>query len=452
MRSGGINGTDALETINAAAAAIASVDSRVRRASVQDNLVIKSELDYRKRRGSCWSLYWCFGSYKNKKRIGRAVIVPETSASLMDVPTAEHPPRPPPLELPFVVPPSSPASFLPSEPPSSAQSPTGLLSLTSVSANMYSPGGPPSIFAIGPYAHETQLVSPPVFSTFATEPSTAPYTPPPESVHLTTPSSPEVPFARLLEPTLQNGEACQRYRFSQYEFQSYQLQPGSPVSHLISPSSGTSSPLPELEFGTGIPFLLGFGTGHPPKLLDLDKIVRREWESREVSGEVTPDATEPTSSNCCHLNRQHSDVAPLPEIPNVLQNNETAIDHRVSFEITAEEVVRCVEKKPPILHKAVPVEHTAEERPMRTENLMGETSNNASETALPDCENRQRHQKNQKINLGSSREFNFNSINGGNSDEPSIGPNWWVKETVLIDDGGPRKNWSFFPMMQTGVR
>ncbi|XP_011080935.1 uncharacterized protein LOC105164075 isoform X2 [Sesamum indicum] len=444
MRSGGINGTDSLETINAAAAAI---ESRVRRASVQ-----------KRRWGSCWSLYRCFGSYKHNKRIGRAVIVPETSASVMDVPTAEHPPRPPPLELPFVVPPSSPASFLPSDPPSSAQSPTGVLSLTSVSANMYSPGGPPSIFAIGPYAHETQLVSPPVFSTFATEPSTAPYTPP-ESVHLTTPSSPEVPFSRLLEPTLQNGEACQRYGFSQYEFQSYQLQPGSPVSHLISPSSGTSSPLPELEFATGIPFLLGFTTGHPPKLLDLDKIARGEWESREVSGEASPDATatEPRSSNCCHYNRQHSDVAPLPKIPNELQNDETAIDHRVSFEITTEEVVRSVEKKLPILHKAVPkpieyVGHTAEERPIRTENLIGETSNNASETALPDCKNRQRHQKNQKITLGSGREFNFNSINGGNPDEPSIGPNWWVKETVLIDDGGPRKNWSFFPMMQTGVR
>ncbi|KAK4435375.1 hypothetical protein Salat_0700900 [Sesamum alatum] len=417
MRSGGINGTDALETINAAAAAIASVESRVRRASVQ-----------KRRWGSCWSLYSCFGSYKNNKRIGRAAIVPETSASVMDVPTAEHPPRPPPLELPFAVPPSSPASFLPSEPPSSTQSPTGLLTLTSVSPNMHSPGGPPSIFAIGPYAHETQLVSPPVFSSFGTEPSTAPYTPPPESVHLTTPSSPEVPFAQLLEPTLQNCEACQRYPFPQYEFQSYQLQPGSPISHLISPSSGlscsgTSSPFPEREFTTGIPFLLEFRTGHSPKLLDLDDIVRREWESHEVYREVTPDATEPRSSNCCHFNRQHSDVAPLPQIPNGLQNDETAIVHRVSFEVTAEEVIRCVEKRPPVLPKAVPepienVEHTAEERPIRTENLTGETSNNASEKALADCENGQRHQN-------SAREFNFNSINGVHSDEPSIEPNWW---------------------------
>ncbi|KAI4320009.1 hypothetical protein MLD38_033537 [Melastoma candidum] len=44
-----------------------------------------------------------------------------------------------------------------------------------------------------------QQVSPPipVFSTFTTEPSTAPITPP-ESVYLTRPSSPEVPFGQLL--------------------------------------------------------------------------------------------------------------------------------------------------------------------------------------------------------------------------------------------------------------
>ncbi|GER33923.1 hypothetical protein STAS_10096, partial [Striga asiatica] len=43
-------------------------------------------------------------------------------------------------------------------------------------------------------------VSPPVFSTYTTEPSTAPVTPPPELAHYltTTPSSPEVPYAHFL--------------------------------------------------------------------------------------------------------------------------------------------------------------------------------------------------------------------------------------------------------------
>ncbi|KAL2235356.1 uncharacterized protein LOC105157994 [Sesamum indicum] len=454
MRRGGVNGADALETINAAATAIASVETRGLQDSVQ-----------KRRWGRWWSLYWCFGSNKTK-RIGHAVLVPETTAAGADAPTAEHPAQPPSIVLPFVAPPSSPASFLPSEPPSAAQSPTGLLSLTSVSASMYSPGGPASIFAIGPYAHETQLVSPPVFSTFTTEPSTAPYTPPPESVHLTTPSSPEVPFARLLEPNLQNSEAGQRFHISPYEFQSYQLQPGSPVSHLISPSSGisgsgTSSPFPDREFAAGHPFFLEFRTGNPPKLLDLDNIVVREWGSRQESGAVTPDAAGPRSCDSCLLNRQNSDVAPLPDTHKRLKNDETMVDHRVSFEITAEEVVRCVEKKPLALAKSSQesvenAEHMGGEKPIEMANgsgyPAGEDSNYTSKKDQTDGDNERRHQKNRTITLGSSKEFNFDNVDGGNSDEPSIGSSeWWVNEKVVAEDGSPCKNWSFFPMMQTGV-
>ncbi|KAL2500755.1 uncharacterized protein Fot_34603 [Forsythia ovata] len=134
-----------------------------------------------------------------------------TPATGADAPRDENLTQRPSIVVPFIAPPSSPASFFLSEPPSATQSPTGLLSLTSISASMYSPSGPASIFAIGPYAHETQLVSPPVFSTITTEPSTAPFTPPPESVHFTRPSSPEVSFARLLEPNLQNRQAGERY-------------------------------------------------------------------------------------------------------------------------------------------------------------------------------------------------------------------------------------------------
>lgn len=288
------------------------------------------------------------------------------------------------------------------------------------------------MFAIGPYAHETQLVSPPVFSTFTTEPSTAPYTPPPESVHhLTTPSSPEVPFARLVDPTLQNG---QKYPFShQYEFQSYHLQPGSPVSHLISPSSGTSSPFPDRDFAAAHPFFLT--TGNPPKLLDLNKILSSEWESRQESGAITPEASVGLHSHDhCTLSRQNSDVA----------------HHRVSFEITDEEVIRCVEKKPVAspepsssLKSIERVKHTGVERSSHKAN--GETSSLAPK-------NDTRHEKNRTITLGSSKEFNFENVEGGSSDEPSISSTeWWVNEKVVAEDGGHCKNWSFFPMMQTGV-
>ncbi|CAA2957665.1 Hypothetical predicted protein [Olea europaea subsp. europaea] len=453
--SRGVNGNDVLGTINAAASLIVSAENqnRVPQVSVKE-----------RRWKSYWRLFWCFGSHKNKQRIGHAALVPETPTTGPDVPTAENPSQPLSIALPFVAPPSSPASFLPSEPPSAAQSPTGLLSLTSISTNMYSPGNRSSIFAIGPYAHETQLVSPPVFSTFTTEPSTAPYTPPPESVHLTTPSSPEVPFAQLLGPSFQSGEGGQRYPISQYEFQSYQLQPGSPLSHLISPGSGisgsgTSSPLPDLECATGHPLFVEFRNGNHTKFLNLDKIVLRERESFHESDALTPDGV----SSKCHdsflLNRQGSDIIPLPEECNGLQNDETVLNHRVSFEIISEEVVRCVEKKPAAFREVVPesvenIEHTGEENPgdMRNvhENPAGVTSNITSDKAPTQGEDERKHQKNRTITLGSSKEFNFDNIDGENSDKPNVGPNWWSNEKVLGEDGGPSKIWSF-PVMQTSV-
>ncbi|KAK9276135.1 hypothetical protein L1049_005666 [Liquidambar formosana] len=452
----GVNGetrasNSTLEIINAAATAIASAENRVPPQATK------------RRWGSFWSIYWCFGSHKHTKRIGRAVVIPETAASGTDVPAAENLTQAPGIVLPFVAPPSSPASFLQSEPPSVTQSPAGFLS---ISANMYSPSGPASIFAIGPYAHETQLVSPPIFSTFTTEPSTAPFTPPPESVHLTTPSSPEVPFAQLLDPNHRNGEAGQRFPFSQYEFQSYQLYPGSPVGQLISPSSGisgsgTSSPFPDPEFVAGGPHFLEFRTGGPPKLLNLDKLSTHEWGSRLGSGSLTPDAAGPKSRDSFLLDSQTSEVVPHTHLDNGCRNDEIVVDHRVSFELTAEDVVRCMEKEPASLAKAVSaslqIPETAETKENSAEMVngyecrVGETSNDAPEKALADGEDGKRHQKHQSITLGSSKEFKFDNTDEGHSSKPNIGSDWWANEKVVAKEGGPSKNWSFFPMMQPGV-
>ena len=110
------------------------------------------------------------------------------------------------------------------------------------------------MFATGPYAHETQLVSPPVFSTFTTEPSTAPLTPPPELAHITTPSSPDVPFAHFLSSSvdLKNGGKTNYVTANDLQA-AYSLYPGSPASSLISPISrnsgdGLSSSFPERDF------------------------------------------------------------------------------------------------------------------------------------------------------------------------------------------------------------
>lgn len=157
---------------------------------------------------------------------------------------ARHAPQP---AVAFVAPPSSPASsVLTSESPS----PVVLLNANNACSSSYS-SPTASIFAIGPYAREPQqLVSPPAFSASAglTEPSTAPVTPPPESgLHLlaTTPSSPEVPFARFLWSSAaadQQPHCSPGGMVTEGFLHAYQLQPGSPV--LVSPGSTSSSPPP----------------------------------------------------------------------------------------------------------------------------------------------------------------------------------------------------------------
>ncbi|WKA09165.1 hypothetical protein VitviT2T_026839 [Vitis vinifera] len=207
----------------------------------------------RKRWGGCWGGLSCFGTQKGGKRIVPASRIPEGNAS------ATQPNGPQAVGLTnqttalapsLLAPPSSPASFTNSALPSTAQSPSCFLSM---SAN--SPEGPSStMFATGPYAHETQLVSPPVFSTFTTEPSTAPLTPPPELAHLTTPSSPDVPFAQFLSSSMDLKSAGKTNYIAANDLQAtYSLYPGSPASSLISPISRTSgdclsSSFPEREF------------------------------------------------------------------------------------------------------------------------------------------------------------------------------------------------------------
>lgn len=235
-------------SISAAATAIGSAETRFR------------PTERRSRWGGCFGGLSCFGSQKGGKRIVPASRIPDGNAST----SRANGPQPgglsnqnTALNLSLLAPPSSPASFTNSALPSTAQSPSCFLS---ISAN--SPGGPSStMFATGPYAHETQLVSPPVFSTFTTEPSTAPLTPPPELAHPTTPSSPDVPFARFLSSSVDlkgtGKENGMPYLSSNYAMGSdlqanYPLYPGSPSSSLISPASGTprtglSSPFPERE-------------------------------------------------------------------------------------------------------------------------------------------------------------------------------------------------------------
>lgn len=193
----------------------------------------------------------CFGSQKGGKRVVPASRMPDANAlgnqpngpqvvGLNNQNTTIHPS--------LLAPPSSPASFSNSALQSTAQSPNCFLSANS-------PGGPSStMYATGPYAHETQLVSPPVFSTFTTEPSTAPFTPPPELAHLTTPSSPDVPYAQFLSSSMDLKSRDKANYLAASDLQAtYSLYPGSPASSLRSPISrasgdALSSSFPDREF------------------------------------------------------------------------------------------------------------------------------------------------------------------------------------------------------------
>ncbi|XP_062193448.1 uncharacterized protein At1g76660-like isoform X2 [Phragmites australis] len=176
----------------------------------------------------------CFRPHGHPQRIADAVSTsPEPTEQAAASSSSYYTRHAPQSSLAFVAPPPSPASsVLTSESPS----PVVLLNTSSYS----SPTA--SIFAIGPYAREPQqLVSPPAFSAGFTEPSTAPITPPPECLHLaTTPSSPEVPFARFLSPSTAEPE---QHCGGTEGFHAYQLHPGSPIGgHLVSPGSTSSSP------------------------------------------------------------------------------------------------------------------------------------------------------------------------------------------------------------------
>ncbi|XP_073012458.1 uncharacterized protein [Typha latifolia] len=419
----GVN--NSVETVNAAAAAIISAESRVQQVTVP-----------RRRWANFFSLYWCFGSHKQGRRISHAVLVPEQTLPRSDASAVEHPNHPPALVLPFVAPPSSPASFLQSETSSSAQSPAVPLSFSALSANSYSPNGPASIFAIGPYAHETQLVSPPGFSNFTTEPSTAPFTPPPEQVHLTTPSSPEVPFAKLLSSL---GTNCKN---DGNEFQSYQLYPGSPIGHLISPSSacsGTSSPFPDLEFqSSGCGSFHSFPIAEPPKILSAEGIAMRKLAPRHAR------------NGGSLLDGQISAAAPMVDSTSRSQNGEYAVDQRVSFELTAEDVARCLGKR-----SASSGEATSEslQVPFGTDSFRANSIKGSGvcvDESYHDLPERAR-----PLFFSAAKEFKFDNSDGASA-EPNVGSDWWANEKVVGTEVEPQKDehqkdWTFFPTMQQGV-
>lgn len=396
-----------VETVNAAAAAIASAESRVQQATIP-----------RRRWSSYFRLYWCFGSHHHSKRIS-AVLVPASPPQPDTAPPPVNSSYPPPLVRPFIAPPSSPVSFLQSGPPSATLSPAGGITLSALSADIYSPGGRPSIFAIGPYANETQLVSPPVFSTFTTEPSTAPLTPPPESVQFTTPSSPEVPFAKLLTSVDSNSK-----KSDPYELNSYQLYPGSPVGHLISPSSvcsGTSSPFPDRELHSS-------RTGSFP--IQMDRPDFHDLVTRHAS-----------KNSRSFFTGQISTANPAIDTTFRGQVNEPPLAHRVSFELTSEDVTRCLDKK------SIYPSEAASEFPIAVSKTSVGKERDEADDSHDDISFVGTSNDSPGFTLLHVKEFKFSNSDG----KPGMASHWWADEKKFGMENNPKNNWAFFPLIQSGM-
>ncbi|CAM6098586.1 unnamed protein product [Calypogeia fissa] len=259
-------------------------------------------------RSGCCTGFLCLGSLKRGKRIVPATRMHDSSntsprpwasngGAQQSGPANQYATLSPSL----LAPPSSPASFQNSAVQSSAQSPCSFPVASVPSATSQIPlERAQTMFQMGPYAHETALVSPPVFSNFTTAPSTAPFTPPPElaNTHLTTPSSPDVPFAQLLANSFGTKQSVrsqpvQTYSplpdmFERDDLQAaYQLYPGSPLAHLLSPVSGTgtSTPFPDLEPPTPVQAVATmFFPGS--QLLQQDPPSRMELEVVDSSSSV----------------------------------------------------------------------------------------------------------------------------------------------------------------------
>lgn len=424
---------NSVDTVNAAAAAIVTAESRVQPVSNQ-----------KRRWGGCWNLYWCFGSLKTSKRISHAALVPEPTVTESSEAIANNSNPSASTVRPFIAPPSSPTSFLPSDPPTATHSPGGLLTITPLSANASYSAGHAHFYTIGPYAHETQLVSPPVFSAFTTEPSTATVTPPPESVQWTTPSSPEVPFAQLLTSSLnrtrRNSGTNHKLALSCYE-----------VHHLISPGSANSAS------GTSSPYfdrrpVLEFCMVDASKLFDSKKLTTCKWGSRLGSGSLTPDGAGFTPYDSLTLDNQISEVASLANSETGSPIAEALVDHRVSFELCREDIPAYFNKtkvegqqetRDQYTRTNDVVPHNAENCCLCTQEVLSESQETTS-GVIKDCQH-----KKSSVSLGSVKEFNFDST-GEISDKLNLSSEWWADEKVGKDIGA-KNNWTFFPLLQPGA-
>ncbi|KAM1780818.1 hypothetical protein FF1_041946 [Malus domestica] len=180
------------------------------------------------------------------------------------------------------------------------------------------------------------------------------------------------------------------------------------------------------------------------------------------SGCLTPDGMGPASRDGFHMENQISEVASLANTESGCHSGGTIIfDHRVSFELTGENVGCCLANK--ALRTATESSNDiAAENSIETVALLTDSNNhpvfNVEESlsripanASGEGED-QGYRKQRSITFGSTKEFNFDYTKAEVPSKSNIGSEWWTNKNVAAKESKPCNDWTFFPILQPGVR
>ncbi|XP_050155170.1 uncharacterized protein LOC126629243 [Malus sylvestris] len=208
--------------------------------------------------------------------------------------------------------------------------------------------------------------------------------------------------------------------------------------------------------------MLEFRMGEGPKLYGFEHFTNHKWGSRLGSGSLTPDGAGLASRDGFHMENQISEVASLANTESGCHSGGTIIfDHRVSFELTGEDVGCCLANK--ALRTATESSNDiAAENSIETDALLTDSNNhrvfNVEESlsripanASGEGED-QGYRKQRSITLGSTKEFNFDYTKAEVPSKSNIGSEWWTNKNVAAKESKPCNDWTFFPILQPGVR
>lgn len=141
-------------------------------------------------------------------------------------------------------------------------------------------------------------------------------------------------------------------------------------------------------------------------------------------------------------------AVPVVDFSARLQPNEHAMDHRASFELTVEDVARCLEKKTAI--SGDPGAASFHLAPTSNGDHHRESSGTRAGLYVDDTYHDLPEKARRSLSLRLAKEFNFNNIDAVNV-EPSVGSDWWANEKVAGMTAEPKKEPVLLPSGTAGV-